>query len=60
MLRIQNHLEVAVDLAAKTLEVPDLMKDGRRDDEDVFDGHKEEFRQSLTSIPQAVEDGTKV
>ena len=40
VLRIQNHFQVAVNVAAKTLKVSDLMKDGRRDDKDVFNRHK--------------------
>ena len=47
MLRIQNYLQVAVYLAAKTLEVPDLMKDGRWDNKDVFDVHEGKFRRGM-------------
>ena len=47
MLRIQDHFQVTLNLAAKALKVPNLMKDGRWDDEDVFDGHKEEFRPGM-------------
>ena len=36
---IQDHIKIAVDVAAEALEVADLMEDGSWDDEDVFDCH---------------------
>ena len=39
MLRIQNHFQIAINVATKALEMPDLMKDRCGDDKDVLDGH---------------------
>jgi hypothetical protein len=39
MLRIQDHVEILVDVFTETLKVSNLMKDGRWNNKNVFNGH---------------------
>ena len=44
MLRVKDDVQIATDVTAKSLEVPNLMKDRRRDHENMFNSHRGTFR----------------